>query len=210
MKLEGPSRETPSPGRAFLISLPEKGSFMTPEQRAEIARRNGAKSRGPVTAEGKLHSSRNGIKYGKYASTRKYFVPPPEACESNRTRQAYFSLLDSLLEVFRPVNDIGYNIVREIAVATWQYRQLTATHMILVNRECDRLAAMKSSADLEAFSGEGFLSPRLTGEIDRLHRRIAQLERRFVFNRDSITPKRKRIVSVLGDKHAPMQSDVVA
>lgn len=162
---------------------------MTPEQKAEISRRNGAKSRGPVTAQGKLHSSRNAIRYGLYADRLKYFVPPEEATDSNETRQAFYSLLDTLVETYRPVNDIGYNLVREIAVATWQVRRLTATQMALVSRECDRLNALIAAGDPRAFSGEGFLSPRLTREIDRMHSRIARLERRLAVLRKGLTAK---------------------
>ncbi len=166
---------------------------MTPEQKAEISRRNGAKSRGPVSTEGKLHSSRNAIRYGKYTENLKYFLPPQEARETNETRQAYFSLLDTLIEVYRPVDDIGYNITREIAVATWQFRRLTAAHMVLLSRECDRLMALISAGDQKTLSGDGFPSPRLTREIDRLHARIARLERRLALHNKSLTTKSKSI-----------------
>ena len=42
---------------------------LTAEQRAEICRRNGRRSRGPVSASGKSASSRNALKHGMRAET---------------------------------------------------------------------------------------------------------------------------------------------
>ena len=75
---------------------------MTPEERAEIARKNGAKSKGPTTPEGKAKVSRNGIKTGEYAETLSNFVPPDCAILCNEERQAFFELMDALLETYQP------------------------------------------------------------------------------------------------------------
>jgi hypothetical protein len=54
--------------------------------RAEASRRNGARSRGPRTPEGKARSSQNALKHGIRA--QKFLVLPDEdAAESRRSRR---------------------------------------------------------------------------------------------------------------------------
>jgi hypothetical protein len=161
---------------------------MTREQKAEIARRNGAKSRGPLTPAGKLHCSRNALKHGKKAAKLKYFIPPEDACANPESRQAFFHLLDAHLEHYRPFNEVSYNVVREIAVATWQMQRLTATRTRLLNRHFethtpgDQACAELASAH-RALPGDTRTTAQLATEINRLQRRIRHLERRLVFNR---------------------------
>ena len=72
---------------------------MSKEERARIARQNGAKSCGPKTEEGKSKSARNGIKTGEFATKLAKFVPPDSAVLCNEERQAYFNLVDQLTQI---------------------------------------------------------------------------------------------------------------
>ena len=65
--------------------------------RAEIARANGAKSRGPITPEGKARSSQNARRHGLFA--RHVLLP-------NESSAEYQDLLRTHLERFRPQTPI--------------------------------------------------------------------------------------------------------
>jgi hypothetical protein len=99
---------------------------MTKEERARIARENGSKSHGPKTDAGKAASSRNAIKTGEHATKLELFVPPHSAVLCNEERQDYARLVERLLGVYRPVNDVATSIVRAIAIARWEIERLRA------------------------------------------------------------------------------------
>jgi hypothetical protein len=80
--------------------------------RAEAARRNGAKSRGPKSAEGKARSAQNALKHGLRA--QKYLVLPEED-------GAEFAELEaSLIEELAPVGALQTLLARRVAVAAWR------------------------------------------------------------------------------------------
>ena len=77
--------------------------------RAEASRRNGAKSRGPKTLEGKARSAQNALKHGMRA--QKYLVLPDEDA-------AEFEALEAaLVEELAPVGALQTVLARRVAVA---------------------------------------------------------------------------------------------
>jgi hypothetical protein len=80
--------------------------------RAEASRRNGAKSRGPQSPEGKARSAQNALKHGLRA--RKYVVLPDEDA-------AEFAALEAALtEELAPVGALQSILVARIARAAWR------------------------------------------------------------------------------------------
>jgi hypothetical protein len=63
--------------------------------KAEAARRNGAKSKGPVTAQGKAKSSRNAFRHGLCS---KILIVADE------DQEEFDELRDSYMETFQPRN----------------------------------------------------------------------------------------------------------
>jgi hypothetical protein len=83
-----------------------------PNPRAEASRRNGAKSRGPKTPEGKARSAQNALKHGMRA--QKYVVLPQEDAAECATLEA------ALIAELAPVGALQLVLARRVAVAAWR------------------------------------------------------------------------------------------
>ena len=80
--------------------------------RAEASRKNGARSRGPRTEEGKARSAQNALKHGMRA--QKYVVLPEEDA-------AEFAALETaLFEELAPQGALQGVLARRVAVAAWR------------------------------------------------------------------------------------------
>ena len=95
-----------SPGAA------PRAAVTTSSARAEASRKNGAKSRGPKTAEGRARSAQNALKHGLRAE--KYVVLADEDAA------AFAALEAALTEELSPEGDLQSILVRRIARATWR------------------------------------------------------------------------------------------
>jgi hypothetical protein len=80
--------------------------------RADASRRNGAKSRGPKTPEGRARSALNALKHGMRA--QKYVVLPQEDAA------AFAALETAMLAELVPEGALQTLLARRIAVAAWR------------------------------------------------------------------------------------------
>jgi hypothetical protein len=80
--------------------------------RAEASRKNGAKSRGPKTPEGKARSAQNALKHGMRAE--KYVVLPEEDADE------FAGLEAALIDELAPVGALQAVLARRVAVAAWR------------------------------------------------------------------------------------------
>src|SRR5690348_242833 len=85
------------------------------EKRILAARANGAKSRGPITPQGKANSSRNAIRHGLLAAS----VLVDTECRHN-----FKSVLDMLVQRFQPADGVELAMVEELAASTWRLRRV--------------------------------------------------------------------------------------
>jgi hypothetical protein len=80
--------------------------------RAEASRKNGAKSRGPKTLEGKARSAQNALRHGMRA--QKHLVLPDEDAAE------FEALEEALVAELAPVGALQTALARRVAVAAWR------------------------------------------------------------------------------------------
>ena len=80
--------------------------------RAEASRRNGARSRGPKTPEGKARSAQNALKHGMRA--QRYAVLPQEDAAEFEAFEA------AILADLAPTGALQTLLARRVAVAAWR------------------------------------------------------------------------------------------
>jgi hypothetical protein len=169
---------------------------MTPEDRARIARQNGAKSKGPKTAEGKAKSARNSIKSGEHADKFAPFIPPDAALLCNEDRQNFYRMMDSLIAIYQPVNEEALEVVRQITIARWQIERCNCCitmHWNLAMLDAGQqpitvvpeLASVQVMARASETVNAGLaIVERLNRQIDRLQMRVARLRRSLKYIHD--------------------------
>ena len=115
---------------------------MRSEKQIQASRANGARSRGPVTAQGKRNSSRNNLRHGFSIHDSSLDRNPPAA----------FSNLEAqYMADFQPATDREIHLVHTMAVARWR---------TLLVQEAEKRALDKALARQNANSA-GPMIPRI-------------------------------------------------
>jgi hypothetical protein len=128
------------------------------DKQIEASRANGAKSRGPVTDEGKQHSSRNAIPASTDVSARPGLSQPyPRDGPTPRSalgqhgllaqtvvldgesKERFATLLHSIQEELQPATAIENQLVETMAVARWRQFRIVGMEKAAVAREVGKL-----------------------------------------------------------------------
>jgi hypothetical protein len=97
----------------------------TPAQIA-ASRANGAKSKGPITAQGKRNSSRNSIRHGLLADT---------IVLEEEKRDEFLEMLDELLDEHQPATPTELMMVETIAAARWKQNRIWGMQKIAFDHD---------------------------------------------------------------------------
>jgi hypothetical protein len=96
--------------------------------KAESARVNGAKSRGPVTPEGKQRSSLNAVRHGLLAKS---------ICLTSEDPEKFKELLQDFLTRFQPGDNVELRVVEHMASAAFRLERFAGTETALFDLEMD-------------------------------------------------------------------------
>jgi hypothetical protein len=111
---------------------------MSTESQQEASRANGSKSRGAVTPEGKLASSRNALKHGMLSSVIVL------QCES---KDRFDKLVASLFGEFQPQTSFEESLIENMAIVRWRQARILAMEKAGMDYEMRRQAEKTNSSE---------------------------------------------------------------
>ena len=120
---------------------------MSSQLKSETARTNGAKSRGPVTPEGKARSAANSRRHGLTASV----------LIDGESDEHFQLLLADFMDQFQPQTGVETDLVEVMAIARWRLRRLLSIETNLF--ELEMVSRRKQiNADFKGIDQEGRLA----------------------------------------------------
>jgi hypothetical protein len=99
--------------------------------KAEAARINGRKSRGPKTPQGRANASMNATTHGLTAKT---------LILQNESQAEFLEMLNAYIDVFKPANAIEVEVVSDIAAARWRLRRMWRYQTAILDLAAEKLA----------------------------------------------------------------------
>jgi hypothetical protein len=100
--------------------------------RAESSRRNGAKSRGPKTPEGKAKAALNSVTFGISAKT---------LILQNEDPDQFLGMWNSYIEYLDPSNQVEIDLVSDLVAARWRLRRIWRYETATLDIEMDAQAS---------------------------------------------------------------------
>jgi hypothetical protein len=143
---------------------------MRTKSQSETSRRNGAKSRGPITPEGKQRSSQNALKYGLSART---------VVLCTESHQLFSELEQGYIDSLQPTNLLELHLVQRIAVAEWRIRRAWAVETAITDKSmADRKEQDdRDNGDFDNDFRLGLNQTHISKETASVQNAIARFER---------------------------------
>jgi hypothetical protein len=139
---------------------------MTSTRRIQSSRANGARSRGPVTEQGKKASSQNGLRHGMLAQT---------VVLEGESKDRFGALLQALVAEFQPCTESETAFVEIMAVARWRQMRIWGIGKSDFDRE---MANQDGPPPVRASIAFRFLCDH-SRSLDLAHRYETGYERQF-------------------------------
>ena len=102
---------------------------MSSLNRSEAARINGAKSRGPITPEGKAASSMNALRHGMCAKS---------LVLTNEDEEKFQAMRDGYMQHFQPEGEVELDLLEEVISSRWRQRRIWGIETALLDLQMDQ------------------------------------------------------------------------
>lgn len=109
------------------------------QKAAEASRRNGAKSSGPTTPEGKTKRNRANLIHGAFSSSD--LILPED-------QDRYNAIFNDYLQLYRPTTDLELELIEQMVSASWRRRRHSAIGQQYWNEAVTELALDPSNKGL--------------------------------------------------------------
>ena len=162
---------------------------MSSLRRINSSRANGARSRGPVTPQGKERSSANALRHGLLAKC---------IVLENESSERFDDLVTQHIERFAPADALELGMIEEMAVAQWRLHRARAMEDCLMEKAIRNQPPGDEAARSDAAFAELAASPELT----LLHRYEAHLLRIYQGTLDNLALLRTVPVSGAGPRRS--------
>src|ERR1035438_2306162 len=145
---------------------------MSSLRRINASRANGARSRGPITAEGKERSSANAIRHGLLAKC---------VVLENESGPCFDRLVTEHTRRFAPADGVEFGMIEEMAAAYWRMRRAWAIENRLMEKALRHQPPGDEAARIAAAFTELAASPELN-LLPRYEPRLHHIYQRALFN----------------------------
>jgi hypothetical protein len=139
---------------------------MSSIRRVRASRTNGARSRGPVTREGKERSARNALRHGILSQT---------VVLEEESSDAFRAALAAYVGRFHPVDDVDLAFIEEMATAFWRQRRCWGIEARMMQ---DAVAAATAADPLGRFA-QAFSALAASPQLGLMHRYETRLHMMF-------------------------------
>ena len=137
---------------------------MSSLRRIDSSRANGARSRGPITPEGKERSSTNALRHALLAKC---------VVLENESNECFDDLVTQHIRRFAPADGVEFAMIEEMVAANWRMRRAWA----IENRLMEKAIAKQPPGDDLSRLADAFSQLAASPELNLLHRYEARLHR---------------------------------
>jgi hypothetical protein len=173
---------------------------MISTRKSESSRINGAKSRGPITAEGREKSSRNALKHGFTADNETILLDCEDPAQYNE-------FVVKLRRIHEPATPAEEDVFEEMVVARWRLRRMRTVELGLLNAEILAQQSTPDSSKPSAHLASAFraladdsrslaLASRYESRLQRLYDRAYKTLRELQQARKSEPPEEPHTITV--------------